>query len=240
MVGREMSDRVPRSAETSHFEIEKLLREYLDHMPAVIVARAEAQDLGRINERDHLQPWSRDWLRDNLPQESGIQLRTGAKLDFPEHFPRVGGVDIVLGAPGALPAYLELKCGASHDALGDCAWDVMKLGVCISQGACSMGYLVAATLERGFDEGRVGTELLASGEWSATGIRADYASWFRAYEKRGDPEPRLVPASGKTTLIGSTKFTIDEADWNIRVARVEVTDHENYAWKALLNPPIDD
>jgi hypothetical protein len=221
--------------EAFEVQIQSAMRRYRDHLPIRIDREVQARGLKRINERDHLQPWSRDVLRGTLPSYFGCELRTSEKVHFPTIWPRLGDVDIVLDNGVAAPAFFELKCGSGSDALGPCAWDLLKLALCLDQGACSCGFLVVAAPIRLFDERRLGTELLRGQEWTSQGIRERYSSWFRHWEKCGDPPIKSVPPCGRIEARGFSNFEIAGMPWTLRTAQVTVEPGTYYEWQPFLS-----
>jgi hypothetical protein len=208
-----------------------LLR-YLDAMPELIVARCAERGLRTISERDHLQPWTAELLARLAPRSH--EVKTAARLEYQEHLPRVGAVDIALVNAEAKPIFLELKCGAKADSLGPCVWDLLKLAVTIAAGDCSAGYLIAASHERWFAEKKLGTELLGATTWTAPELAETYASWWRHWEKAGDPPILRVPYSGSTEPLGVANFELDGVECSLRVARVHVDPGRWYDWIPFL------
>ena len=213
--------------------VKQALHHYLSGMPQPIEARAAECDLERINERDHLQPWSRELLAEVQPRGYRAEVRTAVKLSYPEHWPRLGDVDIALVEPDIAPAFLELKCGAGRDALGACAWDLLKLALAVRMGTCSAGYLVAATESAGWEAGIDGAELFEAGAWQATELRERYGSWFRSYESRDDPPILRVPAAGSLEPVGEASFGIAGTPWSLRISRVLVDGESWQEWEPL-------
>ena len=148
-------------------------------------------------------------------------------------WPRLGRVDLALGE-GA-PAFIEFKCGAGADALGPCAWDLIKLSVALGEGAASCGFLVAATTSGNWERPIRGAELLGPGEWTAEGIRSGFADWFRKWELEGYRPPAVIPA-GMTTLsaMEACPLTVAGTGWSLRAAEVRAMSAERFAWESLL------
>jgi hypothetical protein len=153
-------------------------------------------------------------LRHIVATHSAVEFATSVGVSYPAHWPRLGGVDIALVVPGTAPAFLELKCGTSSDALGPCAWDLLKLALATRQGDCAVGYLMAATRQKWWRAPSRGVEFFSPSAWSASEIRDRYGDWFRQWEGRGDPPPMKVPVAGRTEPFTSVHFDIDGTHGN--------------------------
>jgi hypothetical protein len=221
-----------------------VLPAYLDAMAELIPRRSEELGLTGINERDHLQPWSVEILEDLSPTDRSrfhrIRFDTGNKPTFPEHWPRVGAIDISIREESAPPVALELKAGASHEALGHCGWDLLKLALTLRMGECSSGYLVAATKVQWFDEGRLGTEVFADATWTAIDVRDRCSAWFIDYEKRNDPPLKKIPMRGTVEAYDGRDFEIAGVPWRLAISEVKVEPTGWYDWEEFGFRPIPD
>ena len=148
-------------------------------------------------------------------------------------WPRLGRVDLALGRE--TPAFIEFKCGAGPDALGPCAWDLIKLSVALDVGTARCGFLAAATTSEGWDRPIRGAELFGSGEWTAEGIRSRFTDWFRKWELAGYRPPPTVPARMATrSAMEACPIRVGETEWSLRAAEVRVTSAERFVWESLL------
>lgn len=217
----------------TRLRVEETLGEAVPSIASYVEARAVK--LAKINERDHLQPWSFETLRLIVrPSDGPLAVATSQSLDYPDDWPRLGDVDITLTAEGAAPAFLELKCGAKSDALGPCAWDVAKNALALRKGDASATYLLAATTADMWDKPVRGAELFDHGEWTADGLRADYEDWWRQWEKQGYL-PKRVPARGYTHPLASVPFTVGGMHWRLRLSRVTADAHGWFDWQPCLS-----
>jgi hypothetical protein len=164
-----------------------------------------------------------------------LSVGAALRVTLPD-WPRLGPVDITLSEPDQPPSLVELKCGSGPDALGPCAWDLLKLASAVVAGAGSAGYMLAATTRAMWDRPARGADIFDSGAWEAGNVRELYADWWRSWEKRGDPRPLRVPARGQTAALGEAAFEAGGATWQLRLARVEA-DTDGWVGWAQLNPP---
>ena len=191
--------------------------------------------LEHVTEQRHLQPRSHDRLAVVARSlDSRLEVGAAESLDFPEHFPRVGDVDITLAFPDTEPLFVELKCGAGTNALGQCAWDLLKMALTVQMGATPGAYLLAATPEADWARGIRGAEFFESRPWRTQEIRERYADWFRQYEKRKDPSPLRLPTSGSTVALGEATFAVAGSRWILKLSRVEVDPGPWFEWKPLI------
>lgn len=190
--------------------------------------RAAKGSLDRVNERDDLQGCCVTSARELAPRwRPPPEVLSQVKVAF-EGWPRLGDVDLVLIWPGEYRVLLELKCGVSKDALGPCVWDAAKCAFLLQVGDASAAYLLAATTLDCWEETVLGTELFTSGAWEIDELRERYASWWRQWERRGDPLPTKIPAQVQTEHVGTVPFAIGGTAWELRMARVKSSDD----WRA--------
>lgn len=208
--------------------VRALLRRAGAEVAREIERRAGDDGLDRIVEA-HLEDAANDVLRRD---PADLPVRRQAPHGLDALWPRLGRVDLALG--GATPAFIEFKCGGGRDALGPCAWDLIKLSVALDEGTASCGFLVAATTSEGWDRPIRGAEFLGSGEWTAEAIRCDFADWFRKWEREGYRPPPTVPA-GLSTMraMQACPFRVAETGWSLRMAEVRVTSTERFVWESL-------
>ena len=148
-------------------------------------------------------------------------------------WPRLGRVDLALGEDAG--TFVEFKGGGGPDALGPCAWDLIKLCVALDEGTASCGFLVAATTLENWDRPIRGAELFGSREWTAEGIRSRFTDWFRKWELAGYRPPPTVPAAIATrSAMEACPIRAGETEWSLRAAEVLVTSSERFVWESLL------
>jgi hypothetical protein len=219
----------------THLRVEEALREAVPAIASYVAARAADLRLTRINERDHLQPWSFKALKLVMrPSDGPLAVGASLSLDYPRRWPRLGNGDITLTAEGAAPAFLELKCGAKSDALGPCAWDVLKNALTLRMGDASAAYLLAATTKTMWDKPVRGAELFAHGQWTAEQLRADYKDWWCHWEKEGYV-PKHPPARGYSDPLASAPFKVGSIDWELRLSSVTVESHDWFDWEPFAS-----
>lgn len=235
--------------------------EYFVEMFASALGRACEQNaqgagLARINERDQLQPWSLPILGDMSTSHRWVKGRVPPPAFLPEkrsvelpEWPGVGQADLAVGFPTlGPPAFIELKAGSSGDALGACAWDVLKVALCLRKAACSRGYLLAAApvsvWERSgspkASRGARGGEFFAEEgyAWSALDLRERYRDWWWFWQEppRPSPMPNRVPAEGVSQRAWVSPFTIGDEDWELRLASIRLTSDEWLDWERFSRP----
>jgi hypothetical protein len=161
-----------------------------------------------------------------------------------ERWPCLGPVDLCVGDPSEPPAFVELTCGSGSDALGPCAWDLVKLAVALDAGTASAGFLIAATTAARWERLIRGSELLEGGEWHASCIRAHFRDWWRHWQKDGGAgcadgyrPPSEVPSSFATSLVHRQPLVVGGTAWEIRVAEVVVTDPAPHRWQRIVPLP---
>lgn len=220
----------------ARLHVEESLRKAVPAIASYVKACAAERRLEKINERDHLQKWSFKALKLVLrPSDGPIAAGASLRLSYPEHWPKLGNVDITLAAEGAAPAFLELKCGAKSDALGPCAWDVAKNALTLRMGDASAAYLLAATTTAMWDKPVRGAEFFDHGEWTTEPLRSDYEDWWRFWEKPpGCYRPRRLPVRGYTHPLASAGFTVGGTDWDLRLSRVTVEPHGWFDWEPFF------
>lgn len=221
----------------ARLDVEESLRKAVPAIASYVEACAADADprLEKINERDHLQKWSVKALKLVLrPSDGPLAVGASMRLDYPEHWPRLGNVDITLTAEGAAPAFVELKCGAGRDALGPCAWDVAKNALTLRMGDASAAYLLAATTTAMWDKPVRGAEFFDHGEWTTERLRSDYEDWWRFWERDSCNPPRRLPVRGYTHPLASAGLTVGGTDWDLRLSRVTVETHGWFDWEPFF------
>jgi hypothetical protein len=89
------------------------------------------------------------------------------------HWPEVGPVDLMLENAVAL----ELKWCRSGDTLGNCAWDVAKLGCAIAEGRVGEGFLAAGAPARHWEGGASGVDLFTPRLYEGDELARRYEGW---------------------------------------------------------------
>lgn len=211
----------------------ELLARAVPAIAGALAADAVQKSRLRMNERDDLQRVARDTLKELAAGQPGpVQVQTGRPLDYPQHWPRLGRVDIALSAPH-WTVFLELKCGSKKDALGPCAWDVLKCALALRQGTASHAYLLAATTSALWKVPLRGAEFfMAKCEWTAGKLRADYEDCWRQWEReRKGYAPLRVPVHCATEFVAAEPFQIGAVEWEVRLARVWADDGDWHDWQ---------
>lgn len=135
------------------------------------------------------------------------------------------GVDFgIEGLPHLAPVFCELKWGDSRTAIGECSWDLAKMGLAVSKDACSAAVLVAGAPQRRWTQtGIEGSELFVNGQHSLDHVRGPLylERYWKAYAREGLPQPRRLPAAFETFLLYQGEIEFDDGIWELRC--VEVT-----------------
>jgi hypothetical protein len=194
-----------------------------------VAAQAMRKGSAQVNERDDLQPIARDVLKELAArQPDPVQVQTSFPLAFPD-WPRLGNVDIALSAQHRL-VFLELKCGSDRDALGPCAWDVLKCAFALRQGIASYAYLLAATTRALWQFPIRGAKFFtARHAWTVTELRTTYEDWWRKWEREGY-SPLRVPAQGATEFVAEAPVQSGAVEWEIRLTQVWSDDGDWHNW----------
>lgn len=203
---------------------------------AVLESVAKERRLEWVNERDHQSKAVHRALAGSS-NITGVTLDGARRVKWPDHWPRVGDIDLIIRT-GELRAAIELKCGAGKDALAACVWDAVKLATALSLGDVHAAYLVAAAPAPRFVIGTRGPDdiptcaefFTAPSTWGTADVRQTYRTWFDQWQRNQDPLPVLVPATFSTRLVSTHHFSVDDAPWQQRVSRVELTDESWYPW----------
>jgi hypothetical protein len=213
-------------------EAQRLLVAAVPNIADLLSRRAGERGLTKVNERDHLQPWSAETLRTATASGDGaMTVGTAFRLAYPEHWPRLGNVDITLTADRAAPVFIELKSGANVDALGPCVWDVAKNALTLRMGTACATYLLAATTTLMWKRPVRGAEFFTTRSWDTASLRSDYADWWEHWERHDDPPPRLLTLRGQTRLLAAAPFEVAGDAWELRLSRVTVEPSGWFEWE---------
>jgi hypothetical protein len=101
---------------------------------------------------------------------------------------------------------------------------------------------MAAAPVASWEAGIRGAELFERRTMTAEALRADYADWWRHWEKdraaarpEGHHPPVSVPGHVGTRRTGSAQdFTVGATPWRLRLAEVEVEGAERALWPRFL------
>ena len=202
--------------------------------PAARAVEALAQQKGskKVNEQSHLAPGYRTVLADSVRSTHYRTALPGERKlgDRPE-WPDVGDVDALVAESGGA-AWVELKCGTSHETLCACAWDAPKMALALRVGRASHAYLLAATTTKHWADRIRGAELFGKyREDDTEANRERFADWWKYWERRPDPLPVRLPARYATELVAAESFHAAGTDYELRLARVTVVSDEDYAWE---------
>lgn len=218
-----------------------MLRSAAPGIGRALEAAADDELLETIKETPHLQCGVVSELQRTNPLVAApLAVSAQAPHGLEQHWPRLGRVDVALGASPFLPAFVELKCGEGANALGPCAWDALKLAFALRLETTSAGFLVAATSAEMWRRPVRGGELLGDGEWTAEGLRHAYADWWAFWEKDGATStnpvgyrpPPLVPSAFATMEISEPHpFVIGSTPWELRMSQVVPQGQEWFAWE---------
>jgi hypothetical protein len=195
---------------------------------------AKERDLERINERDHMQACAQSSLAERAPSLlEGCASSSQRKVRFPE-WPRLGNVDLTLDPPDPMPpVFFELKCGAGEDALGPCAWDLLKLAFLTRKGEATAGFLIAATTAEAWELPARGAEFFGDGNWEASELRELYGDWWRQFERDGYPAGTRVPAHISTQAVAAERFHVGATAWELRASWVRHLGDDLIEWELV-------
>lgn len=139
-------------------------------------------------------------------------------------WPSGAGVDLgIRGLPGLAPVFCELKWGETASKLGECSWDLAKMGLAVAKGACSTALLIAgSSTKRWKQPGLEGPELFATGELGLDHIRRPLylQKYWAYYAREGQPQPNKLPAAYELTQLVSAPMRQDTEDWQLRCVEV--------------------
>jgi hypothetical protein len=106
-----------------------------------------------------------------------------------DRWPSVGSVDIMV--PGRVA--LELKWCKSGDTLGNCAWDIAKLGCAIAEGRVARGLIAAGAPAAHWSSSAQGVELFTTRMYEDDDLTRRYESWWRFWCKDVKTRPVELP-----------------------------------------------
>ena len=204
-----------------------------------LVRVAADSGLTRINERDHLQPTCAEAAR-RVASRAAVRLSAQTSYRFSSAlWPRLGAVDVAFVPERGAPAFVELKAGSGRNALAACAWDAVKLAFALQLGEAAAVYLLAATPASDWvTPGCRGAEFFASDAFETLALREPYIDWWTSWERDGYPAGSTVPAGFRTRAICGVPLELGAAEWEIRVAAVDVERVEWLDWARTL-PDVD-
>jgi hypothetical protein len=156
-----------------------------------------------------------------------------------ERWPAVGSVDVLLsGGVG-----LELKWCKSGNALGNCAWDVAKLGCAIAEGQLAAGLIAAGAPAEHWRTAAPGVGLFDSRSYPDDAIVREYESWWRFWCKDVNTRPVRLPHTVSVIDEASVSAELDGVPFVLRLAQVTVNDASwrthvcPHRWRNELCPP---
>lgn len=202
--------------------------------PAARAVEALAHEKGpkKVNEQSHLAPAYRRVLADAVKDTRyRTALPNERKLGDRPEWLDVGDVDALVAGPDGA-AWVELKCGTSHETLCACAWDAPKMALALRVGRTRCAYLLAGTTTEHWRDRIRGAELFGEyREEDTKDNRRRFADWWRHWERRPDPLPVCLPARYATELLVTEPFRVAGTEYELRLARVTVVADEDYAWE---------
>ncbi len=211
--------------------VDALLRELAREVARELPAACAVTGQSVVGETRHLQPVTADvaarLARAANPAASTASHLFGDKLGWIG----LGHVDVVFQWPNEQPTFLELKsCDLHH-----CAWDSLKLASGVLAGNASAGYMLAVAPSRTWEQRPPGSELFGSGEWQAAELRRRFAKTFKRYAAETYPHiPGRVAAAARSIPLDSSSLKIQEAEWLLRLVRVEPVVKAGWAnWESL-------
>ena len=214
--------------------IEAVVVETVRETASALESVAQTSGLITVNERDDLQPVLATRARIVAARVAPtIHVTTQRGVEI-EDWPGLGNIDVAFESEATPPALVELKCGASADALGPCVWDATKLAFALARKRASAAYLIAGAPVSRWDQPIRGCEFLGDGSWELSALRGSFADWWRSWERRGDPQPSRLPAAFDTTAVACFPFRVGRTAWELRVSAVTVEREDWLPWPSML------
>ncbi|QEC47290.1 hypothetical protein FSW04_06600 [Baekduia soli] len=217
--------------EGDRWAVDEILVELVDQTAVDLQARARAEGLTHVNERDHLQPacaQAAARLAASREPETAVSTQFGLKLDA---WPRLGNVDVTLHRPGRQPVMIELKAGRGNDAAVQCVWDAPKLAFALFEGRADAGYLLAAAPVKDWQRPARGTEFFRDLDHDSRVLGLlydDHWRWWR--ENEHGMGPSSLPARFRTRPLHTAALTVASTAWELRLAAVHDVSAELIAW----------
>lgn len=184
----------------------------------------ETVPAAKLGETAHLQP-----AMETALIEAAVELGLAVRLK-PEHpfqcveWESKAGVDVgIRGLPRLAPVFCELKWGDQASVLGECSWDLAKMGLAVAKNACSAAVLVAGAPRRRWDRpGLEGPELFVTGRHELAHVRGPLYldKYWKAYAREPLPQPRKLPTAFETTLFKPSAMELDDGVWELRCVEV--------------------
>jgi hypothetical protein len=197
---------------------------------------AASGGVGTLTEPKHLQPCC-----DSVAKRLAAVWQPPAVVSKPQvkdgGWPKLGPVDLALNWPGELPTFIELKCGGFAHSLDACPWDAIKSAYCLAHGKAGLTYLIAATPSAHWPNG-TGVEMFRTANFDTIDLRDRYRSQFKRFENDGYPVAPQVPRAFATVAVADFPFTVDDKEWRLRVARVDLVDPTPADWPKI-QPPLE-
>ncbi len=123
------------------------------------------------------------------------------------------------------PAFVELKWGDGRRKVGECVWDLAKMGLARALGKAPFAALVAGAPTTRWSSGIEGTELFATDEWPLEHLRAEpyLTHYWQKYADEPLPQPQKLPASFATRLVASPELVLAGKRWELRAIVVSAS-----------------
>lgn len=178
----------------------------------------------RLGEIDHLRP-----ALDPALTQAAAKLSLPATVTREHPFQTVdwvsrAGVDVaVRGLPGLAPVFGELKWGDGRRLLGECSWDLAKMGLAVAKGACSAAFLLAGAPRKRWDNPDIeGAELFVDGRHGLDHVRGPLymKKYWRKYALEPLPQPKWLPSAFETTVLAVEPMALDDGPWELRCIEV--------------------
>lgn len=205
-------------------DVRQLLLDALPRVATRMKAHNATVPTTRLGEIAHLRPAMEEALS---VAASDLDMAVVVRKEHPfkcTEWESRASVDLGIGCPpDVTPVFCELKWGNSATALGECSWDLAKMGLAVSVNACSAAALVAGAPQRRWEQaGLEGPELFVSGQHSFDHVRGPLylERYWKAYAREGLPQPRKLPAAFQTSLLYKGEMDFDDGIWELRCLEV--------------------
>lgn len=205
-------------------DIDGLLGEALRRAGERMEEHAKVTAVSKLRERAHLQPALADALQSVVEErhiEASICREHPCLLD---DWPSRAGVDLALRRPRSAPIFFEAKWGDGRRVLGECIWDLAKMGLAVAKGAAERAFLLAgAPVSRWAHVQTEGAELFNAGDWGLAHVRGEpyLTVYWKPYAREGLPQPLNLPDAFITRPFEALSLDLARDRWELRA--VEVT-----------------
>lgn len=205
-------------------EARELLETALPRIARLIEAYNTTVPADALGETAHLRPAAEAALAD-AATELGLTVTVKGEHPFQTvDWESRAGVDIgIRGLPQSAPVFCELKWGDGASVLGECVWDLAKMGLAVAKSACSAAVLLAGAPQRRWTQlGLEGPELFDADRHELGHVRGPLylEKYWAAYAREGLPQPKRLPGAFETLPLRPEPMMLDDKTWELRCVEV--------------------